>query len=433
MRPRRSGGIVLLVPFALYGFAAGCNALTDTSATTTTTSGQPIIEIDPASFLGGVVCADLPGAMRSYVVTFNDLGPPPEVDGGPSAPGFPIALPSSEPTPCSQRVAFANGVAGHRYTAEIDGYEQDASALAAACSQKPAYAQCIGNVTTGPLGNGLCTADKDCVTGNCKGKCLDAQLEVEAADGTCKPVKDGGNVKACVYADCATVKTKCVGQPKAKAPLGAGACTEDAECFALGCFGQCKKEPLQALSSKGECATVLGAGNQAMQAGVCIYTQVSGDRHMVTVGTAEPVSPRWKTPSSDPCGGVRGILAQELQRISVSPCAPLDGDGTPSTTGVQVIPSATLGLLACDGDGDGTITKFDVEPAGLTPQTNVPCDSGDGALFEQGVVGGKAYVFAVRAYENGQAAPTRQASCFATAKEGVIVLAKCDPLVPISE
>jgi hypothetical protein len=439
MRPRRLGGIVLLVPFAVFAVAAGCTALTDTTTSdTSTTEGAPIVEIDPAGFLGDVLCADVPGAMRSYVVTFVDLGP--ETDDGSTAPGYPVALPSSEPTPCSQRVAFTNGVVGHRYVAEIDGYEEDATTLAAACSQKPDYGQCIANVVVGAIGNALCQNDADCkTTTGCQGKCKEAQLEVEAADGTCQPVKDGGNVKACVFESCSASKLKCVGSPKAKAPLGAGACVKDADCFALGCYGQCKKEPLQVLqAADGTCKTVLGDDNQAMQAGVCIYTPVIGDRHMVKHGTATAVSPRWQTPATEPCGWVNQVTAQAYQRISIGPCAPLVDSGGTSATGIRVIPSATLDSLACltatDGGTTGTVTAFDVEPAdaALTPSTNIACSSTDGTLYEQGVVGGKEYVFTVKAYEDGQAAPTRQAKCFATAHAGVIVLAKCDPLVAIA-
>ncbi|MFT3773050.1 MAG: hypothetical protein QM820_47315 [Minicystis sp.] len=189
MRLRRSGWLVLPVSLALYVLAAGCDALTDTSTDTSTTTlvGQPIVELDPAEFLDAtpdVLCAKVPGAMQSYVVTFFDLGP--KTDDGLPAAGYPVTLSSSDPTPCSQRVAFTNGVPAHRYVAAVDGYEEDASTLQGVCSQKPAYAQCI-SVGKAPLGGGLCETDADCFANGCYGRCR-ALPKQELMGATCQTV-----------------------------------------------------------------------------------------------------------------------------------------------------------------------------------------------------------------------------------------------------
>lgn len=100
-----------------------------------------LVEVRPEQFLDTVPCRDAPGAMRRYVATVYDLGPEPE-DGeedecgdagaGDGDKGF--ALPSStierggdmaSAIPCTQRVGFSRIVIGHRYWAEIDGYDRD--------------------------------------------------------------------------------------------------------------------------------------------------------------------------------------------------------------------------------------------------------------------------------------------------------------------
>ena len=365
MRPRRTGWLVLPALFALP-FAAACVGTTDTGTTTSSTLvGQPIIEIDPATFLGatpGLLCADVPGAMRSYVVTFNDLGPLDE-NGDPAWQNQ-VVLSSSDPTPCSQRVAFTNGVAGHRYTAEIDGYEQDAHSLVAMCSDPPPYAACIG-------------------TG--------------------------------------------------KAPLGAGLCETDSDCFAQGCYGRCRPLPKQEKQPDGSCKTVTENG-ATVPVNVCDYTTAQGDRHMVHVGTYEVVPPRWTTQAHRPCGDVGGVMPSEYERVSIGPCRPLEENPAlpPSSTAVRVIPSAALGSLACAADM-GSVTAFDVVPQGaaLAEKKDIVCSADAAALYDQGIEPGRDYTFIVNAYEGGPA-PTGTATCFATAIAGLTVLAKCDPLVPVA-
>jgi hypothetical protein len=102
-----------------------------------------LVEVRPEEFLGAVACRDAPGAMRRYVATVFDLGPEPEEgeedpaacgEDGPDDAMKGFALPSSTidrggdkatGIPCTQRVGFSRIVGGHRYWAEIDGYDRD--------------------------------------------------------------------------------------------------------------------------------------------------------------------------------------------------------------------------------------------------------------------------------------------------------------------
>lgn len=96
---------------------AGCD---DSDALDPVYTVPTSVVIDPAAIRDIVPCSDAQGAMRSYVATVTDR----------TDPEHEITLPSSGPTPCSQRVDFRFVVAGHVYTAVIDGYEQRASELA---------------------------------------------------------------------------------------------------------------------------------------------------------------------------------------------------------------------------------------------------------------------------------------------------------------
>ncbi len=99
----------------------GCGDVAGSSSPTTPT----LVAVSPSEFSGDVPCANVPGAMRSYVVTLFDLGTNEE-------PSAPFALPSSvvrdgsvfRPTPCEKTAAFAFVVAGHRYDAEVDAYDR---------------------------------------------------------------------------------------------------------------------------------------------------------------------------------------------------------------------------------------------------------------------------------------------------------------------
>lgn len=106
------------IVFAAIGVAS-CATATDTSGLGVVPTS---VSIDPGTFLHGVACANVPGAMQSYVATLTDV----------TDPARPFVVPSSPPVSCAEVMTFREPavVAGHVYTADIDGYEQNASALA---------------------------------------------------------------------------------------------------------------------------------------------------------------------------------------------------------------------------------------------------------------------------------------------------------------
>jgi hypothetical protein len=114
------------------GFAAltavALAACADTGTITNTVVHPTLVEVWPSEFLGGVPCLDAPGAMRSYVATVWDTGPAYNPAGVPMPPDPatypPFALPSSGPVACTQPVGFARIVPGHRYVADVDGYDR---------------------------------------------------------------------------------------------------------------------------------------------------------------------------------------------------------------------------------------------------------------------------------------------------------------------
>lgn len=107
---------------AAASLVAALGACTSTTDTTTASSAVQTtsLAVRPVDFLGSVVCTNQAGGMRSFVATATDV----------TDPDHPLTLPSSGPTPCSQAVLFRYIVVGHIYTAEVDGYEELADALA---------------------------------------------------------------------------------------------------------------------------------------------------------------------------------------------------------------------------------------------------------------------------------------------------------------
>jgi hypothetical protein len=111
---------------ALFSMAA-VTACTGTGTTISVPLPATAIIVDPAEFLGDVPCfpifgdsADEPGGpMRRYVATLVS------VRSGGALDASAVALPSSPPTRCSDRVSFQRVVNGTAYVAEIDGYDVD--------------------------------------------------------------------------------------------------------------------------------------------------------------------------------------------------------------------------------------------------------------------------------------------------------------------
>ena len=225
------------------------------------------------------------------------------------------------------------------------------------------------------------------------------------------------------------------------APVGGGSCDAGAQCFANGCFGECVGQPKQTVDPVTGCDLVRDANEQIELVPACRYTAVTGDRHMVTPGTFAPVSPRWVTPATEPCGYVSPAVAEDFTVVPIAGCGALEDHGVAGPTGIEVQPLASLGTFACAG-GTGstaTVTSFDVLPVNasgvpaLAPHAGVACKAGAKVDYTQGVQPVQSYAFALQAHENGNPVATLKASCVATSVAGVIVLAACDALVPIGD
>lgn len=115
--PRLASALAFLPAGLISLLAASCAATTDT--TTTTAIVPTSLTVDPSTFLGNVVCSNLPGALKSYVATLSET----------PKNGAKIDLASSQPMPCSQPIQFRYVQEGHEYTVAIDGYDVPATAL----------------------------------------------------------------------------------------------------------------------------------------------------------------------------------------------------------------------------------------------------------------------------------------------------------------
>lgn len=195
MHARRSVGILAswarvasVAVSAVSAVSAGCTPATDTSTTVTSVLvGNPTVSVDPAVFLGdSVPCTAQPGGMQSYVATITDVGPL-GADGTPAPSPYPIALPSSPPTSCSQSVYFA-AVVDHHYEAVIDGYEEATGQLVPVCSATPAGGP------KAPAGGGLCTVDSQCFALGCYGRCVGPDATTD-----CAALSAGHPACQCIY------------------------------------------------------------------------------------------------------------------------------------------------------------------------------------------------------------------------------------------
>jgi hypothetical protein len=171
---------------ALLVASSGCAATTDTGIVSGAVTTR--ITVDPAVFLGNVACGTGPGKMRSYVATLTDVTGPP------------FDLPSSRPTPCSQPIAFFYVRPGHQYTARIQGYEQEATALDA-CSGPSSGSSLLVPLTA-------CSTTPSCQDAQSSGRvvrrrwsgaCLAAATAVvddNATFAACDPLLDEGDPAA---------------------------------------------------------------------------------------------------------------------------------------------------------------------------------------------------------------------------------------------
>jgi hypothetical protein len=100
----------------LLGVASGLAACVDSGGGDSGIDFPTLIAVSPQDFLGGVRCANAPGAMRRYVATLYDVSEDVGVDG--------FALPSSGPVDCRLEAKFGMVVPGRRYVARVDGYDR---------------------------------------------------------------------------------------------------------------------------------------------------------------------------------------------------------------------------------------------------------------------------------------------------------------------
>ncbi len=110
------GGVLFAVALGLgqVGCPSAADTLTNDNVLVATS-----VSVDPTSFLYDVPCANVPGAMQSYVATVTDV----------TDLKNPYTLPSSAALPCSQRVYFESVQVDHQYTAVVEGFEEPADAL----------------------------------------------------------------------------------------------------------------------------------------------------------------------------------------------------------------------------------------------------------------------------------------------------------------
>ena len=144
----------------------------------------------------------------------------------------------------------------------------------------------------------------------------------------------------------------------------------------------------------------------------------SGSRQMLDAGTAQPVSPRWRTR----CGhdGSDATLALPGETHFVTGCEPLTDDA-PSTTMITFPPSAALGADPC-----ATAPSMDITPEGssLAAIAGVACDAAP-VVYAQGIVDGQAYYFYVTAEAAGVTLGTE---CFVTARAGLTGTPLCNAI-----
>lgn len=124
-RPPRISALALA---SFVPFAVACTTTTDPTATTDDqgTGLTPALIIRPREFIGDVPCSPAPGAMRSYTATLIDHLSSEDPDTGETIEQT-FTFPTSLPVSCGQGVRFDDGVAGHFYSVQIEGYEDFAT------------------------------------------------------------------------------------------------------------------------------------------------------------------------------------------------------------------------------------------------------------------------------------------------------------------
>jgi len=165
----------------------------------------------------------------------------------------------------------------------------------------------------------------------------------------------------------------------------------------------------------------------------------SGSRTMtlkVDDGVGPVVTPRWTTHCND-------VTSEKDTQVNATTCTPFPP--VPVTTGISVDPRASMNsaipALTCkktliDPMGNsvevGDVVALNVRPdnPSLPALLDLPCIDGgpEPSAFTQGIAVGQTYNFRIEALAMVGGPVVWGTSCFATAKEGLVVDATCDPL-----
>jgi hypothetical protein len=311
---------------------------------------------------------------------------------------------------------------GHVYQGVVDGYTQPANELVPVCSLAGVSTACDGVSCPSAYGcPGACEVTS-------YGTQDDACLTACGIDLSCLKQHPCVETTAAAFASCVQA---CVKNPTPENKAIAEQClsnTQNHSCLLPA--GSKLDQPCPSVTAPG--AGVKGC--------TCVYPTANGDRHMTgTKPSSAIVAPRWTTDMSFPC--VQPSPTQPYVNTGLVACGALEDMMQGSTpTGIQLYPTSTLyGGLACASSttgadaGAGTITTFDITPAdpSLVAYVGVACDPAKTVTWTQNVVAGAPYTFTVQSHVAGSTTPTEQATCVATAENGVTVVAKCDPLSPI--
>lgn len=165
--------------------------------------------------------------------------------------------------------------------------------------------------------------------------------------------------------------------------------------------------------------------------------EASGSSEMLFDG--EPVTPRWTWACPDPDSGsadgdATGFVAVNGINVVAHGCARLDDSGPSAPTAIALDPAIALGSLGCVSDG-GAVASFDILPEdgalasvlGLDCQPPTSSPEPAPAVYNSGITPGRAYFFRLEARDEAGAVAFGS-RCFATAEEGLTVLAECEPL-----
>jgi hypothetical protein len=408
---------------AIYGALAlgGACANVDTTLAPATAIdlGVTAMAVDPADFLGGVECSGQDGGMGSYVATLVDVTDPTQ----------PFALPSSPPTPCSQVVYFQYVNPGDLYSAVVDGYAQSPAELVPECGALP------------PGAVQPCAVDSDCAPAyGCQGTCK--VTTYQNASVTCFQgcATKAGSVSASCIEACVVPIVEGTAPTKEEAESDFQTCVlncgVDANCASLPtCLGT------QFAALQNDCPTqpqsmtpdASGELVGAVKACSCAYLPVEGSQKMFLKSdpsATTPVAPLWPDTA---CGSGDYAPVESVQYLTlpVFPCTQLLGPQSGDTT-IVVEPDASLGALFCASESSlpGGITSFDVVPSdpSLPVQKGLPCPSGAGVSYTQGVTPETNYTFTINAYQGGST-PTLTTDCTATPAFAQPTYATCDVLV----